>query len=136
MQHVLFLYFFSLLFVDTNKLVVITGGIQPNTEAMAEKYVAAGAKVVVLTETEAQLPGAVCYTCDIGVYEDVEKTFAAIKADLGPVDILIHNPIAACGKSLPDALRCYTIALIEKAVNQLIPEHKKDKHFQNNLQTK
>ena len=83
-----------------NKLVVITGGLQPYTEAMAEKYAAAGAKVVVLTETDAQLSGAVCYTCDIGVYEDVEKTFAAIKADIGPVDILIHNPAAACGKTL------------------------------------
>ena len=84
----------------TGKLVVITGGVQPNTLAMAEKYAAAGAKVVVLTQEAAQIPSAVCYTCDIGVYEDVEKTFAAIKADLGPVDILIHNPIAACGKSL------------------------------------
>ena len=67
---------------------------------MAEQYAAAGAKVAVLTETEAQIPGATCYVCDIGVYADVEKTFAAIKADLGPVDILIHNPMAACGKTL------------------------------------
>ncbi len=84
----------------TNKVVVITGGVQPNTLAMAEKYAAAGAKVAVLNETEAQIPGAACYICDIGVYADVEKAFAAIKADLGPVDILIHNPIAACGKTL------------------------------------
>jgi 2-hydroxycyclohexanecarboxyl-CoA dehydrogenase len=83
-----------------NKLVVITGGVQPNTLAMVEKYAAAGAKVAVLTQSEAQIPGAVCYLCDIGVYADVEKTFAAIKAELGPVDILIHNPIAACGKTL------------------------------------
>ena len=84
----------------TSKLVVITGGVQPYTLAMAEQYAAAGAKVAVLTETEAQIPGATCYVCDIGVYADVEKTFAAIKADLGPVDILIHNPMAACGKTL------------------------------------
>ncbi len=84
----------------TNKLVVITGGIQPHTVAMTEKYTAAGAKVAVLTEEAAQLPGAVCYRCDIGIYEEVEKTFAAIKADLGFVDILIHNPAAACGKTL------------------------------------
>ena len=84
----------------TNKVVVITGGVQPNTLAMAEKYAAAGAKVAVLNETEAQIPGAVCYICDIGVYADVEKAFAAIKAEQGPVDILIHNPNAACGKTL------------------------------------
>ena len=84
----------------TNKVVVITGGVQPYTLAMAEKYSAAGAKVVVLTENEAQIPGAVCYTCDIGTYADVEKTFATIKAEQGPVDILIHNPMAACGKTL------------------------------------
>ena len=86
----------------TDKLVVITGGDQPYTLAMAEKYAAAGAKVAVLTQIEAQIPGATCYLCDIGVYTDVEKTFAAIKADLGPVDILIHNPNAACGKTLLD----------------------------------
>lgn len=84
----------------TNKVVVITGGVQPNTLAMAEKYAAAGAKVTVLCENETQIPGAVCYRCDIGVYADVEKTFARIKAEQGPVDILIHNPAAACGKTL------------------------------------
>lgn len=84
----------------TNKVVVITGGVQPNTVAMAEKYAAAGAKVAVLSQTEAQIPGAVCYLCDIGVYADVEKTFAVIKAEQGAVDILIHNPNAACGKTL------------------------------------
>ena len=84
----------------TNKVVVITGGVQPNTLAMAQKYAEAGAKVAVLHETAAEIPGAVCYQCDIGVYADVEKTFAAIKAEQGPVDILIHNPIAACGKTL------------------------------------
>jgi len=84
----------------TNKLVVITGGVQPNTLAMTEKYTAAGAKVAVLTEAEAQIPGATCYICDIGSYTDVENTFAAIRAEQGPVDILIHNPIAACGKTL------------------------------------
>lgn len=83
-----------------NKVVVITGGVQPNTLAMAEKYAAAGAKVAVLSETEEQIPGAVCYKCDIGVYSDVEKAFARIKAEQGPVDILIHNPAATCGKSL------------------------------------
>ena len=84
----------------TNKVVVITGGVQPNTLAMAEKYAAVGAKVVVLNETQVQIPGAACYSCDIGTYADVEKTFATIKAEQGPVDILIHNPIAACGKTL------------------------------------
>lgn len=84
----------------TNKVVVITGGVQPNTLAMVQKYAEAGAKVAVLHETAAEIPGAVCYQCDIGVYADVEKTFAAIKAEQGPVDILIHNPIAACGKTL------------------------------------
>lgn len=84
----------------TNKVVVITGGVQPNTLAMVQKYAEAGAKVAVLHETAAEIPGAVCYRCDIGVYADVEKTFAAIKAEQGPVDILIHNPIAACGKTL------------------------------------
>ena len=34
-----------------NKVVVITGGVQPNTLAMAEKYAAAGAKVAVLNES-------------------------------------------------------------------------------------
>lgn len=86
----------------TNKVVVITGGAQPNTLAMAEKYAAAGAKVAVLTETGSQIPNAACYICDIGVYADVEKTFATIKSELGPVDILIHNPIASCGKTLLD----------------------------------
>lgn len=92
----------------TGKIAVITGGVQPESLAMAKRFAQDDAKaVVILTaagedEASVQAQGAVChaYPCDIGNFEDVTRCFNAIKAELGDIDILINNPNATCPKTL------------------------------------
>lgn len=93
----------------TDKIVVITGGVQPNSLAMAKKFAQEGAKsVIVLCEsienTEALVrdQGAVCQAleCNIADFADVTRCFDAIKAQVGFVDILVCNPNAECKKTL------------------------------------
>ena len=92
----------------TDKIVVITGGEQPNSLAMAKKYAQEDAKAVVVlcesAESEATVreQGAVCQAmvCNIADFADVTRAFDTIKAELGFVDILICNPNAECKKTL------------------------------------
>ena len=92
-----------------NKIAVITGGVQPNSLAMAKQFALEGAKaVVVLTKTAAEdaaviaEQGAACkaYQCNIADFADVTRCFDAIKAELGDIDILVNNPDASCPKTL------------------------------------
>ena len=93
----------------TGKIAVITGGVQPNSLAMAKKLAEEEAKaVVILTNNAAedaaqvQEQGAACYAyqCNIASFEDVTRCFNEIKAQLGDIDILINNPHAVCKKTL------------------------------------
>jgi len=93
----------------TGKIAVITGGVQPNSLAMAKKLAQEEAKaVVILTKNAAEdaaqvkAQGEACYAyqCNIGNFEDVTRCFNAIKAELGDIDILINNPEAKCAKTL------------------------------------
>ena len=87
----------------TDKVVVISGGNQPNSLAMAKKFVSEGAKVAILTKTEEAdiaAAGAANYICDIAKFDDVTAAFNKIKAEMGPVDVLICNPNASCPKTL------------------------------------
>lgn len=91
----------------TDKVTVITGGVQDNTMAMVKKFAAEGAKVAVLVKTEAdaaavKAAGAAAYVCNIGNFDEVTAAFDKIKAEMGPVDILIQNPNAVCEKTLLD----------------------------------
>ena len=93
----------------TGKIAVITGGVQPQTLAIAKKLAAEDAKAVVVltnnaTEDSAVIKeqGAACfaYQCNIGNFEDVTRCFTAIKSEQGDIDILINNPNAVCRKTL------------------------------------
>ena len=93
----------------TGKIAVITGGVQPNSLAMAKKLAAEEAKAVVILTNNAEADaaivkeqGAACYAyqCNIASFEDVTRCFNEIKANLGEVDILINNPNASCPKTL------------------------------------
>ena len=87
----------------TDKVVVISGGNQPNSLAMAKKFVSEGAKVAILTkveEADITAAGAVNYICNIAKFDDVTAAFDKIKAEMGPVDVLICNPNASCPKTL------------------------------------
>ena len=93
----------------TGKIIVITGGVQPNSLAMAKKLAEEDAKAVVIltknaAEDAAQIKeqGEACYAyqCNIANFEDVTRAFNEIKANLGDVDVLINNPNASCKKTL------------------------------------
>ena len=92
----------------TDKIVVISGGTQDNSLAMAKKFAQEEAKsVIILCETledEAAVKeqGTVCQAmqCNIADFADVTRCFDAIKAEIGFVDILICNPNAMCKKTL------------------------------------
>ena len=90
----------------TDKVVVISGGNQPNSLAMAKKLADEGAKVAILTKNaeadaaEFKACGAAAYQCNIGCFEDVTNAFNKIKAELGDVDVVINNPNASCKKTL------------------------------------
>ena len=91
----------------TDKIAVITGGVQDTTMAMVKKFTEEGAKVAVLVKTETdaatvKAAGAAAYVCNISVYDEVVATFEKIKAEMGPVDILLQNPNASCRKTLLD----------------------------------
>jgi acetoacetyl-CoA reductase len=91
----------------TDKIAVITGGVQDTTMAMVKKFTAEGAKVAVLVRAEAdaetvKAAGAAAYLCNIGSFDEVTATFDKIKAEMGPVDILVQNPNASCRKTLLD----------------------------------
>ena len=91
----------------TDKITVITGGVQDTTMAMIAKFTGEGAKVAVLVKTEedaatVKAAGAAAYICNIGNFDEVTATFDKIKAEMGFVDILIQNPNASCRKTLLD----------------------------------
>ena len=93
----------------TDKIVVITGGAQPNSLAMAKKFAQEDAKAVIVlcesidkSEALVREQDAVCQAleCNIGDFTDVTRCFDAIKAQVGFVDVLICNPNAECKKTL------------------------------------
>jgi len=87
----------------TDKVVVISGGNQPVSLAMAKKFSGEGAKVAILTKEaapEIAASGAVEVLCDIAKFDCVTAAFDKIKAEMGPVDVLICNPNAKCEKTL------------------------------------
>ena len=79
--------------------VCVVVGVGPgNGAAFVRRFAEEGYKVAmiartpgVMNELAAELPMAKPYLCDIGDAGAVEKTFAQIASDLGPVDALIYN---------------------------------------------
>lgn len=64
----------------------------------SKRYAAESCAVAMLSRTTnltsrliAELPGARAYVCDVSDPSSVDAAFAAIEADLGPVDILVYN---------------------------------------------
>lgn len=83
-----------------NKFAVISGGIQPNSVAIAKAFLAEGAKVVILDGEGRTEEGIDIVKCNIGSYEEVTVCFAELQAQYGPVDILVNNPEMKCEKTL------------------------------------
>jgi NAD(P)-dependent dehydrogenase (short-subunit alcohol dehydrogenase family) len=85
---------------DESKLpVCAVVGVGPgNGEAFARRFAADGYSVALMARSTgltaklaAEFPHAKSYACDVADEASVEAAFAAIRADLGDVDVLIHN---------------------------------------------
>lgn len=86
-----------------NKLAVITGGVQPNSLAIANAFAQENARAVIILDAgQAQEleNGVRTVQCNIGDFEDVTRCFAALQERFGEVDILVNNPEMKCEKTL------------------------------------
>jgi NAD(P)-dependent dehydrogenase (short-subunit alcohol dehydrogenase family) len=80
-----------------NRIAVITGGAQGIGRAIAERFLAEGAKVLLadvnvetLAKTAAELGSAQCPT-DVAKQADIERMIAAAIDAFGQIDILVNN---------------------------------------------
>ena len=79
--------------------VAVIVGVGPgNGAAFVRRFAAEGYRVAMLARSgevmgqlAAELPAATAYPCDVGDADAAARTFAAIAADLGEVDVLIYN---------------------------------------------
>ena len=81
------------------KPVCVVVGVGPgNGAAFARKFSDEGYQVALLARNEQylnelaqEIDHAKAYTCDVTDVEQITTAFASIKADMGPVDVLIYN---------------------------------------------
>lgn len=81
------------------KPVCVVTGVGPgNGRAFAQRFVREGYRVAMLArsadalaEFESRIDGARGYACDVGAADSVRESFARTRAELGPVDVLVHN---------------------------------------------
>ena len=85
-----------------NKIAVITGGIQPNSLAIATRFAQEGAKVFILVNgaSENLQDNVRTLTCNIADFDDVTRCFTALQEENGYVDILVNNSEVKCEKTL------------------------------------
>ena len=92
-----------------NKTAIITGGASGIGLAIAQRFVAEGARVEILDRNEAEMAAAVASLgdhatatyCDVADHQQVDEVIARIHARRGRIDILINNAgIAHVGNAL------------------------------------
>jgi NAD(P)-dependent dehydrogenase (short-subunit alcohol dehydrogenase family) len=84
---------------DAKKPVCAVVGVGPgNGAAFARRFAAEGFAVALLArrsdltqELAGTLPGSRAYACDVADAASVDRAFAAIRTDLGEVDVLVYN---------------------------------------------
>lgn len=95
------------------KVAVVTGAGQGVGARIAEDFAAAGAKVALISRTQAKVEAvaqrirtaggsAQAYACDVGDPHQVEAVFSSIATQLGTVDILVNNAVAHILKPISD----------------------------------
>lgn len=93
-----------------SKPVCVVVGVGPgNGAAFARRFASEGYRVALLArrteftrELAAKLDGARAYACDATDAAAVERTFAAIRAELGDVDVLVYNSGAGVWANVED----------------------------------
>src|SRR3984957_11532238 len=81
------------------KPVCVVVGVGPgNGAALARRFHGEGFAVALLARSrelssalEKELAGARAFTCDVADQASVERTFSAIAAEMGPVEVLVYN---------------------------------------------
>jgi len=84
----------------SSKPVCVVVGVGPgNGAAFARRFASEGYRVALLArrteftlDLAAKLDGARAYACDVTDAASVERTFGAIRTELGDVDVLVYNP--------------------------------------------
>lgn len=108
--------------------VCVVAGVGPgNGTAFTRKFAGKGYRVAMLARSqdrldalEAEIAGTKGYAVDIGDAAAIKETFEKIHAELGPVDVLIHNAAAGAFTSFMETppemleltLRTNTISLL------------------------
>jgi NAD(P)-dependent dehydrogenase (short-subunit alcohol dehydrogenase family) len=84
--------------MSKNKVVVVAGAGPGNGAALAQRFAATGRQVALLSRDQghadalaAKIAGARGYACDVTDEASVKSCFAAISAELGEIDTLLHN---------------------------------------------
>jgi 3alpha(or 20beta)-hydroxysteroid dehydrogenase len=75
----------------TNKVAVVTGGASGIGLAIVERFVKAGARVLLVDRNIVSIEGAVFHQADVSSEDEVRGMLERAKAEFGRVDILINN---------------------------------------------
>ncbi len=91
------------------RVCVVTGVGPGNGASLSRRFAREGCRVAMLARTESalrqlekEIPGTRGYATDVTDAGAVKESFAAIRRDLGPVEILIHNAGSASFGSFLD----------------------------------
>lgn len=95
---------------QSNKPVCVVVGVGPgNGAALARRFAAEGYRVALIArrnelilELASKLDSAHAYACDVTNVASVERTFAAIRKELGEVEVLIYNAGAGVWANVED----------------------------------
>jgi NAD(P)-dependent dehydrogenase (short-subunit alcohol dehydrogenase family) len=94
---------------EPGRVCVIAGVGPGNGAALTRRFAAGGYRVAMLARSEERLAalakeieGARAYPVDVSDREAVEATFAAVRDELGPVDVLVHNAAAGAREEFLD----------------------------------
>jgi NAD(P)-dependent dehydrogenase (short-subunit alcohol dehydrogenase family) len=92
-----------------NPVCVVTGVGPGNGCALARRFAREGYRVAMLArgeealkEYESAIPGTRGFACDVGDADSVGESFARLRSELGPVDVLVHNAGSGSFRSFLD----------------------------------
>lgn len=95
---------------QTSKPICVVVGVGPgNGAAFAHKFSQSGYQVALLARSvetsqalAEELPDSRAYACDVTDAAAIASTFAAIRSDMGEVDVLVYNPGAGVWRSIEE----------------------------------